>query len=102
MVTSYFGYGGSGNIGLLGPELNMNISLPSNVFSSVCLTAFGLLLCTFLYACSGQNSKQPGVEPVQSQSETLVYECSGTEFIARINEGGMAVWFEDKHLLRWK
>ena len=31
--------------------------------------------------------------------KTMVYECSGAEFITRVGPGEMALWFEDRYLI---
>ena len=55
-----------------------------------------------LAACTGGTARDPGLPvPVDSQSvgKTLVYECTGYEFIARTGPGEMAVWLEDRYLI---
>jgi len=55
-----------------------------------------------LAACTGNDEREsaPPV-PVDSQpvGKTLVYECTGYEFIARTGPGEMAVWLEDRYLV---
>ncbi len=61
-----------------------------------------LLLPGLLIACSGQSTTQrpPGSSSSdQARGETLVYECSETEFVARMMADEMAVWFEGRHLI---
>jgi membrane-bound inhibitor of C-type lysozyme/uncharacterized membrane protein len=61
-----------------------------------------LLFPGLLIACSGQSTiqKTPVAAPVdQTRDETLVYECSDIEFVARVNADEMAVWFEGRDLI---
>jgi membrane-bound inhibitor of C-type lysozyme/uncharacterized membrane protein len=61
-----------------------------------------LLVPGLLIACSGQTTTQTPPEPVsgdQVRGETLVYECTETEFVARTMADEMAVWFEGRHLI---
>lgn len=67
------------------------------------LTALSLLFC--LCACAGSETQStaPAAEDFQPDSrpmaKTLVYECSGIEFIARVGPGEMALWLEDRYLV---
>jgi len=36
---------------------------------------------------------------IQALAKTLVYQCAGYEFIARMGAGEMAVWLEDRYLV---
>ena len=64
------------------------------------LALFALAL--LLSACAGSET-----EPVSTTWEhdsrplgkTLVYECLGTEFIARVGPGEMAIWLDDRYLV---
>jgi membrane-bound inhibitor of C-type lysozyme/uncharacterized membrane protein len=65
-----------------------------------------LLLCSLLAGCGGGDVRDH--EPVVSQgnlknqppsSETLVYDCNGYEFVARMGPGEMAVWLPDEYLV---
>lgn len=61
-----------------------------------------LLLPGLLLACSGQSTTVAPPEPTagdQARGETLVYECSQIEFVARMTVDEMAVWFEGRHLV---
>ncbi len=61
-----------------------------------------ILLSGLLIACSGQSTTETPVEAAsidQVRRETLVYECSGIEFVARTMSDEMAVWFEGRHLI---
>ena len=57
-----------------------------------------------LSGCAGSNAEspqavgqaEPGPGPVGT---TLVYECIGTDFIARIGPGEVALWLEDRYVI---
>jgi membrane-bound inhibitor of C-type lysozyme/uncharacterized membrane protein len=61
-----------------------------------------LALLSCLAACSSggvrdsDESWDPDSRPL---GKTLVYECSGYDFIARLGPGEMAVWLEDRYLI---
>ncbi|MEM1111138.1 MAG: MliC family protein [Pseudomonadota bacterium] len=63
----------------------------------VCLAVLSLLALT---ACTGSSA---GADAAQWRSDerpigqTLVYECLGYEFIARMGPGEMAVWLDDEY-----
>ena len=62
--------------------------------------ALGILMT----ACAGADTEpsaatadfQPDERPM---GKTLVYECTGAEFIARVGPGEMALWLEDRYLV---
>lgn len=45
------------------------------------------------------NGAEPFLPDPRPMGSTLVYECLGYEFIARIGPGEMAVWLEDRYLI---
>ena len=56
----------------------------------------------FLAACSNsqsQNVQEPFLPDSRPLGTTLVYDCLGYEFIARLGPGEMAVWLEDEYLV---
>lgn len=62
-----------------------------------------LIASLLLTACAGQADEtkragdfQPDSRPL---ARTLVYECTGTEFITRLGPGEMAIWLEDRYLV---
>ena len=66
---------------------------------------YALAICTVLAGCGGgdvRSSESAVVGYSQDQrplGKTMVYECSGYEFIARLGPGEMAVWLEDRYLI---
>ena len=61
-----------------------------------------LLLPCLLVACASQETTEKLPELASAdpaRGETLVYECSETEFVARVMGDQMAVWFEGRHLI---
>lgn len=67
---------------------------------------YALLLGVIIAGCSGGDVR--GGERASSASfspdqrplgKTMVYECSGYEFIARLGPGEMAVWLEDRYTI---
>jgi len=51
-------------------------------------------------ALNDGNGPEPAVAAdLQTRGKTLVYECSGYEFIARTGPEEMAVWLEDQYLI---
>lgn len=62
------------------------------------------LLCTtmLLSACAGAGAPdstadfKPDPRPM---GKTMVYDCSGYRFIARLGPGEMAIWFEDQYII---
>mgnify|MGYP000272675929 CR=1 FL=1 len=67
---------------------------------------FLALLCLSLVACGGQATRwnlvgdapelQPDERPLAT---TLVYDCNGYEFIARLGQGEMALWLPDRYVV---
>jgi putative lipoprotein len=63
-----------------------------------------LLICAALAACAG-GGERPGDQAAGFQPDkrplarTMVYECAGYEFIARLGPGEMAVWLPDRYLV---
>ncbi|RLQ20268.1 hypothetical protein DWB85_18555 [Seongchinamella sediminis] len=62
-----------------------------------------LIASALLSACTGQADEtgpatgfQPDSRPL---ARTLVYECTGIEFISRLGPGEMALWLEDRYLV---
>ncbi len=61
-----------------------------------------LCLPLLLTACGGSdvrsdsNDFKPDPRPM---GKTLVYECTGIEFVARVGPGEMALWLEDRYLI---
>ncbi len=56
----------------------------------------------FLVACgSGQtrDTAEPFLADPRPMGTTLVYECAGYEFLARVGPGEMAIWLEDEYLV---
>lgn len=74
--------------------------------SHACICLVRILVAGFiafqLAACAA-NSGSDSAAPVSADShpvgKTLVYECTGYEFIARTGPGEMAVWLEDRYLI---
>ena len=73
---------------------------------SNCFSVFRLFILSFvllqLTGCTGNTGREKGSSvPAgrQSVGKTLVYECTGYEFIARTGPGEMAVWLEDRYLI---
>ena len=64
------------------------------------LPVYPLLLA--MAGCAGSQAEPPApawdVDP-RPLGKTLVYECLGTEFIARVGPGEMAVWLDDRYLV---
>ena len=64
-----------------------------------------VLMILFLSACGsgGTRNDSRGVKDWNQDprplGKTLVYECLGGEFIARLGPGEMAVWVEDRYLI---
>ncbi len=62
-----------------------------------------LLLGMTLTACAGQAEQVPASTDFQPDErplgKTLVYECTGIEFITRLGPGEMALWLEDRYLI---
>lgn len=60
-----------------------------------------LSLGLVLTSCAGADSSpETGFRPDERPlGRTLVYECTGTEFIARVGPGEMALWLEDRYLV---
>lgn len=65
-----------------------------------------VLLCLSLYGCSGSAVPQPlseGEPDLQPDERplatTLVYDCSGYEFVARLGPGEMALWLPDQYVV---
>ena len=55
-----------------------------------------LQACTGAEARSGGEDFNPDPRPM---SQTLVYECTGIEVIARVGPGEMALWLPDRYLV---
>jgi membrane-bound inhibitor of C-type lysozyme len=65
-----------------------------------------LLFCFSLAACGGDDARRseslgladftPDERPLAT---TLVYECNGYEFVARLGPGEMALWLEDRYVI---
>ncbi|MBE9538083.1 MAG: MliC family protein [Proteobacteria bacterium] len=73
-----------------------------NVLRPVSSLLFIGLCALQLSACSTETEREEAVAvPADSQpvGKTLVYECTGYEFIARTGPGEMAVWLEDRYLV---
>jgi len=65
-------------------------------------TCCWVILSLLLTACGGGDVR--GGEAAFSSDQrplgkTMVYECTGYEFIARLGPGEMAVWLEDRYLI---
>jgi len=65
-----------------------------------------LLLCFSLAGCAGTSVLQPlaADEPELQPDErplatTLVYDCAGYEFVARLGPGEMALWLPDQYVV---
>ena len=65
--------------------------------------ALMLVAVSLLAACGGAEVRsdnrgdfQPDPRPI---GKTLVYECTGMDFIARVGPGEMALWVEDRYLI---
>ncbi len=61
-----------------------------------------LLLFGLLAACSSGAEREepaPFLPDQRPLAQTLVYECLGYEFVARVGPGEMAVWLEDEYLV---
>ena len=55
-----------------------------------------------LSGCAGGQAMPPAADwagDPRPLGKTLVYECLGTEFIARVGPGEMAVWLDDRYLV---
>lgn len=65
----------------------------------ILLSAVPLLLI----ACAGSEAQDSEVEDFQPDprpmAQTLVYECTGIEVIARVGPGEMALWLPDRYLV---
>jgi putative lipoprotein len=74
--------------------------------SSACISLVRILLAGIvlfqLLGCTA-NSERDSAGPVSADShpvgKTLVYECTGHEFIARTGPGELAIWLEDRYLI---
>ena len=66
-------------------------------------TRFSIVLAlAVLAACAGTNTKKQLPDPARenfTRGKTLVYECSGNEFVARMGEDDIAIWLEDRQLI---
>ena len=67
---------------------------------------FNVLMCLSLAACSGSNpiqvfsAEQGGFQPDERPlATTLVYDCNGYDFTARLGPGEMAVWLPDRYVV---
>ncbi|MEZ5571645.1 MAG: MliC family protein [Halioglobus sp.] len=67
---------------------------------------YAVLLCIPLAACGGTDARQAASKAGAAyQSEalplatTLVYDCNGFDFIARLGPGEMAVWLPDQYVV---
>jgi len=64
-----------------------------------------LLACSLmmLAACAGNEAGEPRSASWEADprplGKTLVYECLGTEFVARVGPGEMAIWLDDRYLV---
>ena len=62
-----------------------------------------LIASLVLAACAGQADDTPPGNDFQPDSrplaKTLVYECTGIEFITRLGPGEMALWLDDRYLV---
>ncbi len=63
-----------------------------------------LLTCALLSGCAGGGvrggEQAAGFQPdKRALAKTMVYECAGYEFIARLGPGEMAVWLPDRYLV---
>ncbi|MCB1700739.1 MAG: MliC family protein [Pseudomonadales bacterium] len=61
-------------------------------------------LCALLVGCSGQgvvaSESGSGFKPdPQPSARTMVYDCNGFEFIARLGPGEMAIWLPDRYVV---
>ena len=71
------------------------------------LSRLALVYLLLLGACaSGEGSQASAAEGAKDflpdprpMGSTLVYECLGYEFVARIGPGEMAVWLDDRYLI---
>lgn len=68
------------------------------------LIALYLALVSLLAGCAGDGARaaQPisDFHPEQRQlAKTLVYDCNGYDFIARLGPGEMAVWLPDRYVI---
>ncbi len=61
-----------------------------------------MLASIALSACAGSATEAPvgswDRDP-RPPGKTLVYECLGTEFVARLGPGEMAIWLDDRYLV---
>lgn len=66
--------------------------------SKILITALSMMLvaCVGAEAQGGGENFNPDHRPM---SQTLVYECTGIEVIARIGPGEMALWLPDRYLV---
>ena len=65
---------------------------------------FLLITCLTLVGCSGSGVRASEVVPGFVQDErplakTMVYDCNGFDFIARLGPGEMAIWLPDRYLV---
>ncbi len=65
-----------------------------------------LLLCAALAGCSwggGDKGAAPATagfnQDLRPLAKTMVYECVGYDFIARLGPGEMALWLEDRYVI---
>ncbi len=61
-----------------------------------------LAMTIMLSACAGGETSPETVSwdsDPRPLGKTLVYECLGTEFIARVGPGEMAIWLDDRYLV---
>ena len=62
-----------------------------------------LISCSILLqACAGAEARNGGEDfnpDPRPMSQTLVYECTGIEVIARVGPGEMALWLPDRYLV---
>ena len=61
-----------------------------------------LPIIVLLAACSSGTAREqadPFLPDQRPLAKTLVYECLGYEFMARLGPGEMAVWLEDEYLI---
>ena len=67
---------------------------------------YSILFCFSIAACGGDDTRRgevsgqadftPDERPLAT---TLVYECNGYEFLARLGPGEMALWLEDRYVI---
>jgi membrane-bound inhibitor of C-type lysozyme len=61
-----------------------------------------VVLCLFLGACGGDDMRRNyGGADIASDNKTrtLVYDCNGYEFVARLGAGEMALWLEEGYVV---